>query len=226
MIGSQSRNSQVKDYICHHFAAEPYSARLAREGSDAKGLKNIHVPENVGKMIQLLTQLKAPKRLLEVGTLGAYSTLWMAEAVDPECKLITLEADEAHAAIARDHIERAGFTDQIEVRLGFAESSMRAMIATNEPPFDLIFIDADKENYPLYLELAIQLSQSGTLILCDNMIPKHGEIGAPDPSDLEAVAIYSCNQQLAHHPRLDVTLFPTIVGDKGRLDALGVALVK
>jgi len=226
MIGSQSRNSQVKDYIKRHFAAEPHSARLAREGSESEGLKNIHIPENVGRMLQLFTRLKAPKRVLEVGTLGAYSTLWLAEALSPEATIITLEVDEGHVQISRRHIEAAGFTGKIEVRHGHAETSMREMIAASEPPFDLIFIDADKENYPVYVELAVQLSEPGTLLLCDNMLPKHSPVGAPEPNDFEGLAIYACNQQLAHHPRLDVTLFPTIVGKKGRLDALAVAIVK
>lgn len=226
MIGSQSRNSQVKDYIGRHFAQEPYSARLAREGSESEGLKNIHIPENVGRMLQLLTRLKAPKRVLEVGTLGACSTLWIAEALSPEARIITLEAEEKHVEIARRHIEATGFDGQIDVRHGLAEASMREMIAACAAPFDLIFIDADKENYPLYVELAIQLSEPGTLLICDNMLPKYSEIGAPAPGDFEGLAIYACNQQLAHHPRLDVTLFPTIVGKKGRLDALAVAIVK
>ena len=226
MIQQLSRNVQVKDFICHHFCSESRAAALAREGSEAKGLKKIHVPENVGRMLQLFTRLQAPRRVLEVGTLGAYSTLWIAEALLPEAKMITLELDAEHAALARNHIKASGFGGQIEVRLGLAADMMRAMIANEDPPFDLIFIDADKGNYPHYLELAIELSRPGTLILCDNMIPKRSTIGIPDSCDSEAVAVYTCNQQMACHPRLDATLFPTLVGEKGRLDAMGVAIVK
>jgi len=226
MIGELSRNGQVKDYICHYFSQEPRSVQLTRAGSEASGLKNIQVPENVGKMLQFFIRLKNPKRVLELGTLGGYSALWMAEALSPDATVITLEMDPAHVEISRNHIARAGFQERIEVRLGDAEPLMRAMVQQGETPFDLIFIDADKEGYPHYLELAIELSKSGTLILCDNMIPKRSEIGVPDPRDQEAVAIYACNQQLSSHPRLDATLFPTIVGEKGRIDAMGVAIVK
>lgn len=223
MIDALDRNRQIKDYISNLFAKETIGQIYARENSLQNGLKHIEVPAMVGKMLYLLTRLQQPKRVLEIGTLGGYSTLWLARALTPDAKIITVDYDENSFRIARGHFEVAAC--EIEMRLGSAEIVLKKMISDGEAPFDLIFIDADKEEYPLYLELAISLSRSGTLILSDNLIPKRGEIEAPDPRDVEANAIYAFNQRMANHPRLDSSLFPTIVGENGRVDALGVAIV-
>lgn len=225
MIAELSRNRQVKDYLCSFFSIEENELIYAREHSLEAGLKAIAVPSNVGKMLYLLCRLQNPKKILEIGTLGGYSTLWLAKGMHPEGRLITLEREEKHIQIAREHFERAGFENRIELRQGEAEGLLKQMVAENEPPFDLIFIDADKENYPVYLDLTLALSRPGTLILSDNLIPKRGEILEPDPRDTEAVSIYDFNARMAAHPRLESMLFPTIVGENGRVDALGVALV-
>lgn len=216
------RNAQVKDYINSFFCHEEEFLLFARENSKKEGLKEIHVPANVGKMLYLLAKIQSPKNILEIGTLGGYSTLWLAKALSKEGRILTLECEQKHADVAGEHIKRAGFQDQVEIRVGDALESLSSLNET----FDLIFIDADKEQYPLYLDFAVKLSRPGTLILSDNLIPKRGPIRNPDPRDVEALAIYAHNQKMAQHPRLESTLFTTIVGDKGRLDALGVARVK
>lgn len=214
------RGVQIQDYIHSLFAKEDGHLKLARENSKKEGLKEIQVPEGVGKMLYLFAKLQNPKKVLEIGTLGGYSTLWLAKALPAEGKILTLENQEKNAKVAFENIRLAGYQDQVEIRLGNASDLLEAM---NEV-FDLIFIDADKENYSIYLDYALKLSRPGTLILCDNLIPKRGPIEHPDPRDNEALAIYAFNQTLAKHPRLEATLFTTHVKD--RLDALGVAIVK
>lgn len=226
ILPETSRNCQVKDYITDHFSQEPEFISEARLRSKQSGLKEIHVPENVGKTLKLISCLIGPKKILEVGTLGGYSTLWLAEGLSEEGKIITLEYHESHAKVARENFNYAGLSNRIEVRVGLAIDLLRQLILKKEGPFDLIFLDADKETYPDYLEPLIELSRPGTVILSDNLIPKRGELGVPDPSDIEAVGIYTFNQKIAHHPRLDSLILPTIVGEKGRIDGLGISLVK
>lgn len=216
------RNRQIKSYIESLFAEEEEEIRFARENSKKEGLKEIQVPALVGKMLYMLAKIQNPKNVLEIGTLGGYSTLWLARALPPDGKIVTLEQEAEHARIAEAHIAHAGFQNQVEVHVGDA----RLLLPKIDQVFDLIFIDADKENYPLYLDYALKLSRPGTLILSDNLIPKRGEIEHPDPRDVEALAIYDFNQKMAAHPRLESTIFPTIVGEKGRMDSLGVARVK
>lgn len=194
--------------------------------SDEKGLKPIQVPDNVAKTIYLLARLASPKKILEIGTLGGYSTLWLARALEEDGKLITLECVEKHACVARENVAFAGKEDQIEIRQGLASDLLAQMIEKDEGPFDVIFLDADKNRYPEYLEPCLRLSRPGTLILSDNLIPKRGEIGQPDPRDNEAVEIYTYNQMLKDHPLLETVLLTTLVGEEGRIDALGVSRVK
>ncbi|HSX04586.1 MAG TPA: O-methyltransferase [Rhabdochlamydiaceae bacterium] len=217
---SLERNLEIHDYIHTLFAGEDESLKFARENSKKEGLKEIQVPAGVGKMLYLLAKLQNPKRVLEIGTLGGYSTLWLAKALAPGGTILTLENQEKNAKVALEHIRLAGYQDQIKIHLGDAA----ALLASLNEKFDLIFIDADKENYPLYLDYAMKLARPGTLILCDNLIPKRGPIGSPDRRDIEALAVYEFNRRMAGHPQLEATLFTTLVKDK--LDALGVAIVR
>jgi len=226
IVTTAQRSRQVKDYICHHFSEEPHFIAKARERSREMGLKPIHVPQHVGKMLYLLTRLQRPKKILEIGTLGGYSTLWLALGMEDEGRVFTLECQEKHIEVARENFKYAGFEEQITIYQGMAADLLQELMAQKVGPFDLIFIDADKENYPEYLEPCLRLSRSGTLILSDNLIPKRGEIGNPDPRDIEAIGIYTYNQMIANHPQLEASLFSTIVGEKYRMDALGVAIVK
>jgi predicted O-methyltransferase YrrM len=189
-------------------------------------LPSIEVPSTVGKLLYTLAKIHKPKRILEIGTLAGYSTIWLARALPPEGELLTIEFDQMHARVARENIENAGFSSQVTVIEGVASLILERMVGEKEEPFDLIFIDADKENYPLYLKFVLELSHPGSLILSDNLIPKETEIGSPDPSDIQACGIYKYNQEISTHPRLESILVTTIVGEKGRVDALGVSLVK
>jgi predicted O-methyltransferase YrrM len=226
ILSEISRNRQVKDYICLHFCEEPKEIEAARLRAENEGLKSIHVPANVGKALSMLARLVRPTKILEIGTLGGYSTLWLARELGPEGKLITLECQKKHAEVAKKNFIFANMEDKIEIRLGLAANLLKQLIEERAGPFDLIFLDADKENYPHYIEPCLELSKKGTLILSDNLIPKRGELGVPALTDIEAVGIYTFNQKIASHPRLDSTLFPTIVGEKGCIDSLGISIVK
>lgn len=147
-------------------------------------------------MLYLLASLQKPTKILEIGTLGGYSALWLAQALQEGGKLITLENSHQHIQIAQKNFEYAGLNDLIEIRHGEASELLSQMIKNKEGPFDLIFIDADKNQYSDYLEPCLALSKKGTLILCDNLIPKRGEIGSPDPRDNEATAIYALHETL------------------------------
>ena len=225
MLQELSRNHQVKEYIKNHFGQEPEEIRAARIFAKDSGLKEIHVPSYVGKVLNMVARLVRPSKILEIGTLGGYSSLWLARALITGGTLITLECNEENALIAEENIRRANRQHQIEVRHGMALAVLRQLIRNKEGPFDLIFIDADKENYHLYLELCLELSRPGTLILSDNLIPKRGDLGIPASTDMEAIGIYIYNQKLADHPRLDSILLPIIASKNGRIDALGLSIV-
>ncbi len=220
------RNQAIKQYICDYFAKEDQTLLQIHQNSQKEGLPDIHIPANVGKLIYLLTQLKSPKKILEIGTLAGYSTLWMARALAKNAKIVSLELDPHHAVISRKHLKDAGVGHMVEIREGIASVLLEEMIKKKEGPFDLIFIDADKESYPQYLEYAVALAESGTLILTDNLIPKGEAINQPAPTNVEATSIYAFNQKMAMHPRLESIIATTIVGNSGRIDGLGIAIVK
>ncbi|MFN4173896.1 MAG: O-methyltransferase, partial [Parachlamydiaceae bacterium] len=212
----------IKKYILETFVKEDEPMIYAKKASRKNTLPPIEVPPNVGKLLYLLARLQRPKRILEIGTLGGYSALWLEKALEPDGKIITIEIVPDHIACAKEVIKSAGKEDRIEIREGDALKILDDM--KNEAPFDLIFIDADKRNYPNYLEKILPLARKGTLILSDNLIPKIEPINKP--AHLESERIYEYNQMIANHPRLESILISTIVGEAGRLDGLGLSIVK
>jgi predicted O-methyltransferase YrrM len=187
--------------------------RAASEASDAAGLPAISVSVPQGKFLKLLAQSMRATRILEVGTLGGYSAIWMAQALPCGGTLVTLEVDARHAELAQVNIARAGLSDVVQVRLGPAIETLTAMVEERTDPFDLIFIDADKPSYPAYLPLAISLSRAGTLIIADNVVRKGAVIDA-DSTDPRVQGVRRFNELVARNPRLDATLLQT-VGSKG-----------
>lgn len=157
-------------YITALFAQEDLALRTARETAAREGLPEIHVSASEGQLLHVLARLIRARRILEVGTLGGYSTIWLARALPEGGRLISLELDPHHASVSQGNIEGAGLAHAVEIRTGPAEASMRAMVAAGEPAFDLVFIDADKEGYPRYLELAVALTRQGGVILADNAL--------------------------------------------------------
>ncbi len=154
----------------------------ALRASDAAGLPPIAVTPNQGKLLELLARVQGARTILELGTLGGYSTIWLARALPAGGRLVTLEAEPRYAELARENIARAGFGEIVELRVGPALATLPELVAEGSGPFDLIFIDADKGNYPGYFEWSLKLSRPGTVIIGDNVV-RDGAILDPDADD-------------------------------------------
>ncbi|MDQ3929092.1 MAG: O-methyltransferase [Chloroflexota bacterium] len=181
----------------------------------------INVSANEGKLLYMLAKLCGAKKVLEIGTLGGYSTIWLARALPEGGRVLTLEYEPKHAEVARANIARAGLADRVEVRLGAGLELLPQIERNGEGPFDLFFIDADKENYPGYLEWALKLSRPGSVILSDNLI-RNGAVIDPAPDDKAATIVAQYNRELATNPRLESIILPII---RENTDGLGITLV-
>jgi len=212
---------QIDAYIGQLFI--PHDEALAQGLQDAAAadLPSINISANEGKLLYLIARMAKAKRVLEIGTLGGYSTTWLARALPPDGKVITLELEQRHAAVARRNLDRNGVDERVEIRVGRATDSLRKMIETSEAPFDVIFIDADKENYIEYLNLSLQLAHVGTIILADNLI-RNGRVLADQPADVNARAVKAYNETIAKHPRLDSIILPIL---RTNLDGLSISIV-
>lgn len=215
--------SEVKNYLDRRFGYESGLMHYIRTQSEKENLPGIQVPIYLGRMIYLLAKIQNPQKILEIGTLGGYSTACLGNALPLEGRMISLEVNSFYAERARDHL-RSLKDKNIDIRIGQAVELLAQIDAAQEGPFDLIFIDADKENIVLYLDWSLKLSRPGTLILIDNLIPKGSKVGYS--YNEEAKLIYDFNDYLAQHPMLEIAAFPTLVGQEGRLDAMAVAYVK
>ena len=194
----------------------------ALQASAAAGLPAIGVSPNQGKLLQLLARLQGARAILELGTLGGYSTIWLARALPPGGRLVTLEADSKHAEVARANLARAGLADVVEVRLGRGLDTLPRLAAEGAGPFDLIFIDADKPSIPEYFAWALKLSRRGSLIVVDNVV-RDGEVVDAGSSDPNVQGVRRFNELLAAEQRVSATTLQT-VGSKG-YDGLTFALV-
>jgi caffeoyl-CoA O-methyltransferase len=207
-------------YIEQLFAPQDAALEAALRESQRAGLPEIQVSPNEGKLVQLLAEMIGARRILEIGTLGGYSTIHFGRALPEDGVLISLEIDGRHAEAARKNIERAGLYQEVEVRVGDARRLLAQLVERNEEPFDLIFIDADKEGYPEYLEWSMRLSRPGSLILADNTI-RGGSV--LDPRDESAWATRDFNEEIANDPRLSAIVVPLI---RERVDGLAIARVR
>jgi len=194
----------------------------ALAANHAANLPSIDVSPSQGKLLQLLAETQRPQRILEIGTLGGYSTICLARALPPDGKLITLELDPHHAEVALANIAHAGLAHAVELRLGPALDSLAQLHAERTDPFDLIFLDANKDGYPLYLTAALKLARPGTLILADNVI-RDGEIIDPATTDPNVQGVRRFFELLGSDPRLSSTAVQT-VGSKG-YDGFAIARV-
>ncbi|MBR7895848.1 O-methyltransferase [Burkholderia multivorans] len=194
----------------------------ALAASEAAGLPAINVAPNQGKLLQLLATIRGARRILEVGTLGGYSTIWLARALPPGGRLVTLELNPAHAAVATQNIARAGFADVVSVVVGSAKDSLARLIADGEAPFDFIFIDADKDNNRAYLDAALRLSRPGTVIVVDNVV-RRGRVADPDNRDPDVVGVREGFARIVAEPKLTTTAVQT-VGQKG-WDGFSISIV-
>jgi predicted O-methyltransferase YrrM len=212
----------VDRYLTDTLIPSDDALTAALAASDAAGLPSINVAPNQGKFLQLLAQLCNAHRILEIGTLGGYSTIWLARGLPADGHLVTLELDPHHAEVARANIAHAGLAGKVEVRTGPALDSLAKLVAEWTDPFDLIFIDADKPGYPQYLEYAIQLSRPGTVILGDNVVREGAVTDASSP-DERVQGVRRFLEMIAADPRLSATALQT-VGSKG-YDGFAMALV-
>ena len=180
---------------------------------DAAGLPSVSVTSNEGKLLWLLARMQSARNILEIGTLGGYSTIWLARALAPGGKLITLEFDPKHATVARENIARAGFAEMVEVRVGPALDSLPVISKEGRGPFDLVFIDADKRNNWEYFEWALKLSRRGSVIIVDNVV-RDGAVVDASSTDSDIRGIRRFTEMLAKEKRVNATALQT-VGSKG-----------
>ncbi len=166
-----------------------------------------------GQLLRILAGSVRANRILEIGTLGGYSTIWLARALPPGGRIVSLEIDPRHRDVAQSNLERAGLADRVEIRPGPAADTLRAMVAGKEPPFDFVFLDANKDSYAEYLDLALRLVRPGAVIVADNVV-RGGIVADPRTTDPLALGIRRMNDRIASDPRLTATTIQT-VGVKG-----------
>lgn len=219
----QDRWSAVDGYIAERLLPpDPIlDAALARNA--AAGLPAIDVSPAQGKLLHLLARMSGARRILEIGTLGGYSTLWLARALPPAGIVVTLEAEPRHAEVARANFAAAGLSERIDLRLGAALDTLPRIEAEGGTPFDFVFIDADKPSNPDYLAWAFRLSRPGTVIVGDNVV-RRGAIADPAKDDPNVTGTRAFFDALAAEPRLSATAIQT-VGAKG-WDGFALAIVE
>jgi predicted O-methyltransferase YrrM len=222
---SQEQWTAVDQYLTGLFVPPDEALDGALADSAAAGLPAIQVSANQGKLLHLLARMTGAKRVLEIGTLGGYSTIWLGRALPPAGqggKLVTLEFEPKHAQVARANIARAGLADVAEIMLGPALDSLQRLAAQGTPPFDFIFIDANKTGYADYLEWSLKLSRPGTVIIADNVVRKGAVVDA-NSADANVQGVRRYNDLVARNPRLSASAIQT-VGSKG-YDGFTVAVV-
>ena len=207
----QQQWSAVDNYLVEALIPNDPLLSQVLENNQRAGLPAIDVAANQGQFLALLVRMTGAKRILEIGTLGGYSTIWMARELPVDGELLTLEADAHHAAVARENFRLAGVDDRVAVLEGPALASLEKL--GDRPPFDLIFIDADKPNNPNYLRWALRYSRPGTVIVGDNVV-RDGEVTNPDSADDRVQGVRAFIDMMGSDPRLTVTALQT-VGSKG-----------
>jgi predicted O-methyltransferase YrrM len=219
---NQKTWSAVDDYIAENLLPADTVLEAALRSNRSRGLPAIDVSPAQGKLLYLLARMNGARRILEVGTLGGYSTIWLARALPKDGKVVTLELEQHHADVAQVNFKMAGLSDRIDLRIGPALKSLEMLGAENAGPFDLVFIDADKPNNPNYLTWAMRLSRPGTVIVCDNVIRDGTVINtrSGDPNVEGARAAFSF---MAKAAGLEATAIQT-VGAKG-YDGFAIAIV-
>jgi predicted O-methyltransferase YrrM len=203
----------VDTYFNELFVGHDPQLDAAMQASSAARLPAYAVSPTQGKLLFLLAQMQGTRNILELGTLGGYSTIWLARALPPGGKLVTLEASQKHAEVAQANIANAGLADRVELRVGPALDTLPQLAAEGRRPFDLIFIDADKENNPPYFTWALKLSRRGTVIIVDNVVRDGAVVDSASP-DPVIQGIRRFHEVLAAEPRATATAIQT-VGSKG-----------
>jgi len=215
--------TRVDDYLSRTLVPDDAALAGALAASAAAGLPAIQVAPNQGRLLQLLARAIGARAILELGTLGGYSTLWLARGLAPGGRLVTLEAEPRHAAVAEATFARAGLAGVISLRLGPALATLERLVAERAGPFDLVFIDADKPSMPDYFTWALRLSRPGTVIVADNVV-RDGEVADATSADPSVQGVRRMNELIAAEPRVSATALQT-VGSKG-YDGFAFVLVE
>lgn len=213
MSDSDPRWSAVDDYIDDHLIGSDPDQDFTLAANQRAGLPAIDVSPTQGKMLQLLAQAIGANRILEIGTLGGYSTIWLARALRDGGTVVTLELEEEYAQVARANIDNAGLSARVEIIVGQAAQSLSSMESASAAPFDFVFIDADKQSYVEYLDHAIRLSRPGAMLIFDNVV-REGEILNPDSDDPKVPGTRALYEVLCDHPKVDATAVQTVGSKK------------
>ncbi len=220
---SSERWTEVDRYIDDLFAPSDPALDAALQASTDAGLPPIQVTPNQGKLLAILAQSIQAHSILEIGVLGGYSTIWLARALAPGGKVITLEVDPKHAEVARANLKRAGLDGMVELHLGPALETLHRLFASGSGSFDMVFIDADKANCAAYFGWALKLTHPGSLIITDNVV-RGGAVADPTARDPDIQGVRRFNAAMAAEPSVTATVVQT-VGSKG-YDGFAIALVK
>jgi caffeoyl-CoA O-methyltransferase len=213
---------QVDDYIRNLVGTEDQVLKAADKSIEESNIPPISVSANQGKFLQVMAKVCRAKKILEIGTLVGYSTIWMARALPKDGKLVSLEFEPLHAKVARQNIERAGLSNLVDIRVGRALDLLPQIVSDKEGPFDMIFIDADKTPYKEYFEWALKVSHPGTLIIADNVV-REGKVIDPNATDEMVQGARRFNAFLATVPEVTATIIQT-VGSKMH-DGMALAVV-
>jgi predicted O-methyltransferase YrrM len=213
----------VEDYLSDVVVRPGSPLKRAVASAVEAGMPPIEVAPNAGKLLKLLVQLSGARRVLEIGTLAGFSTIWMAEGLPDDGELVTCEYLPKHARVARANVDAAGVGNKVDIRVGAALDTLPQLLDDGRGPFDFVFIDADKENDPQYLDWAVRLGRPGTAIVMDNVVWE-GALLDPSMDEINAPGIISALEMMGEDPRLDATVMQT-VGSKG-WDGFALAVVR
>jgi predicted O-methyltransferase YrrM len=214
--------TKVDTYFANLLTPSDAALDAALAANREAELPAIDVTGLQGKFLELLVRITGAYRVLELGTLGGYSTIWLARALPADGQIVSLEVDPRHAEVARQNLRNAGLLDRVDLRVGRATAELQKIVSSGAPPFDLIFIDADKAGYPAYLEWSLKLSCPGTVIVADNVV-RDGRVIDPDNPDQDIQGVRRFTELVAAEPRLAATALQT-VGAKG-YDGFAIAVV-
>lgn len=212
--------NDVDEYFNGLLVPPDPALEAALAAGDAAGLPPINVAPNQGKLLHLMARMRGAKRILEIGTLAGYSTIWLGRALPLDGRMVSLELDPRHAEVARASLARAGLSDRVEVRVGPALDSLPGL--AGEEPFDFVFIDADKANNAAYFGWALKLTRKGAVIIIDNVV-RNGQVADPETDNIAAIGVRRVMTMMAEEPRVTATAVQT-VGSKG-YDGFAIALV-
>jgi predicted O-methyltransferase YrrM len=219
---SDQRWVDVEDWISGQLVRQDAALEDALTESDRAGLPAIEVPPTTGKFLHLLVRIAGARSILEIGTLGGYSTIWIARALPDDGRVVSLELKPENAELARRNVDAAGVGERVEIRIGPAVETLTAMADAGEGPFDIVFIDADKSENPAYYEQSLRLTRSGSLLVCDNVV-RDGSVLDESSDDPSVHGIRRFMQMVGDDPRVDATALQT-VSSKG-YDGFALALV-